>query len=84
MSAASRSANSITSLASSDSSEACAAESPDASPLDGIQEPLYLAVPLFAYQHFVEQVAIHRTLEDAKISLIVIDLEMEEVAQWIR
>lgn len=51
--------------------------------LNELMEPLYLAIPVAAYQWFSELDAIQATLQDAKINLIVVDLELEEVLRWI-
>lgn len=45
--------------------------------------PLFLAVPLSTYQLAFTS-SVKRTMEDNQIQLIIIDLESEEIAAWIR
>lgn len=51
--------------------------------LNKITEPLYLALPEPAYQHCMENDVIRATLINARINIIVVDLEVEEIVQWV-
>ncbi|MCC7450459.1 MAG: hypothetical protein IT324_23775 [Anaerolineae bacterium] len=51
--------------------------------LIGNPPPLYLAVPTRAYARLTSDSVIMAVLQDARIKLIIIDLETEEVVQWI-
>jgi hypothetical protein len=44
--------------------------------------PLYLAVPLDAYNNLFEPAA-KRAVKDSRIKLLVVDIETEEIVQWI-
>lgn len=49
----------------------------------GITHPLYLAVPLLAYQTFLQEEISQIVLNDAKIKLIVFDPDSEEITLWL-
>lgn len=49
----------------------------------GLNEPLFLCIPLEAYPGLTKYEAVMRTLKNAKINLIIVDLSREEVVQWI-
>jgi hypothetical protein len=51
--------------------------------LKAIKTPVYLAVPLTAYNTFFSRKSIQATLNDAKIKLVVVDIEKEEVVKWV-
>jgi hypothetical protein len=51
--------------------------------LDNQALPLYLAVPLSVYNTFIQRDIVQATLKDAKINLVVVDLDAEAIAQWI-
>ena len=44
--------------------------------------PVYLAVPLDVYDTFFQKPLIQSVVNDMEVSLVVIDLEQEEVAGW--
>ena len=46
-------------------------------------ESLWLAVPTQAYTRFFRRHLVRSVVEDARIALILVDLDREEVAQWI-
>ncbi len=46
--------------------------------------PVYLAIPSFAYDLCNAIPALKRTLVDARVKVIVVDLEREEVIRWQR
>lgn len=48
-----------------------------------IGQPLYLAVPNFVYDTFLTQPTIQAATKDAKIKLIVVDLEQEDIVSWL-
>lgn len=48
-----------------------------------IETPVYLAIPSKAYDEFFNQQLIQSVVTDIQLQLIVIDLEKEEVRQWI-
>jgi hypothetical protein len=43
---------------------------------------LYLAIPLLAYERFMERKTFRHILEYDKIKLIIVDLDSEEIQQW--
>jgi hypothetical protein len=43
--------------------------------------PLYLVVPLFAYEKIFDD-AVMRVISETAINLIVVNLDMEEIVQW--
>ena len=45
--------------------------------------PLYLSVPKQVYDDFFNRVTVQDVINDAKIKLIVIDIEKEEVVSWL-
>lgn len=51
--------------------------------INNIQEPIYLAIPLTIYHTFFQVEAIQSTLEDAKIKLIVVNVDAEEIVAWV-
>lgn len=51
--------------------------------LKRLAEPVYLALPTHAYARLVKHDAIRLTLEGAKINLIIIDMDQQEIEQWI-
>jgi hypothetical protein len=50
---------------------------------NGITYPLYLAIPHHAYLRLVQDKPIKRTLDDPAINLVIVDIDKEEVTQWI-
>jgi XisH protein len=44
---------------------------------------LYLATPMTTFNRLFKQVAVTATIQDVQISLIVVDIEREEVVQWL-
>lgn len=50
----------------------------------GLNEPLFLCIPLEAYHGLTKYEAVMRTLKNAKINLIIVDLNLEEIVQWIQ
>lgn len=48
------------------------------------ERKLYLAVGEDIYEEFLSGEAINFAVEELKLSLIVVNLETEEIAQWIR
>ena len=48
-----------------------------------ILAPVYLAIPLIAYENFLLGELVQAVLKDIHMDLIVIDLEKEEVVEWI-
>jgi XisH protein len=51
--------------------------------LKHIDVPLYLSVPFDTYSRFFNRDMIQAVIQDAKISIIVIDVGREEIAQWL-
>lgn len=51
--------------------------------LNDISSPVYLAIPSNVFQNFFQQALIKAVLRNTRINLVVIDLEKEELAQWI-
>lgn len=51
--------------------------------VNGIISPVYLSVPKAVYQSFFQIPLIEAVVQDTQIKLVVIDLEKEEVIQWI-
>lgn len=50
---------------------------------DGKEAPLFLAVPSQAYLRLQREQAVSLTLQNHNVKLIVVDLDREEVEQWI-
>jgi hypothetical protein len=51
--------------------------------LKGLDLPLYLAVPAKIYDTFFQRATTQSVISDAKIKLIVIDMEREKILQWL-
>lgn len=51
--------------------------------LKGVDESLYLAVPLHFYEEIKQRIVMQSVITDAKISIIVVDLDDEEIVSWI-
>lgn len=51
--------------------------------LRDIRTPIYLTVPLQIYNTLFQRFGVQSTVNDAKIKLIIIDLQTEEVKSWI-
>lgn len=47
------------------------------------EQQLYLAIGQTVYEDFFQQVAIKLILETYDVSLLVVNLEQEEILQWI-
>lgn len=48
-----------------------------------LEFPLYLAIPHHAYVRLIKDPPMHRTMQDPTISLVIVEIEKEEVVQWI-
>lgn len=48
-----------------------------------ITNSVYLAMPTSAYHDFRNEPALQRTKQDAKMKLVIVDIDLEEVVQWI-
>ena len=51
--------------------------------MNDLDLPLYLAIPLAPFNTFFQHPLIQSVLQDARIKLIVVDLELEEVVTWL-
>jgi hypothetical protein len=51
--------------------------------INGMQLPVYLSVPSSVYTTFFQIPLIAAVVADTQIKLVVIDLEKEEITQWI-
>lgn len=51
--------------------------------LKGIDSPLYLSVPSAIYASFFSRKTVQRVINSAKIKVIVVDIEREEILSWI-
>ena len=51
--------------------------------INRIDAPLYLALPLVPYERSFQNELVQSVLKDVDLPFIVIDLETEEVVQWI-
>ncbi|QIR40641.1 XisH protein [Tolypothrix sp. PCC 7910] len=51
--------------------------------IDYPEQKLYLAIGQKVYEDFFQQVAIKFILEKYQVSLLIIDLQQEEIIQWI-
>ena len=47
------------------------------------QLPLYLAVPSLVYERLFREVVVQQVVRDSQIRLIVVDIELEEIIQWV-
>jgi len=45
--------------------------------------PLYLAIPHQAYQRLIKQPSISALFQSGGVKLVVVDIEQEEIVQWI-
>jgi hypothetical protein len=48
-----------------------------------VQLPLYLAVPSLVYERLFRKAVVQQVITDSKIKLIVVDIEHEEIIQWV-
>jgi XisH protein len=51
--------------------------------LKNIDVPLYLSVPVNVYDTFFQRTMVQAVIEDAKIRIVVIDIERETVVKWL-
>lgn len=51
--------------------------------LKPIAATLYLAIPLLIYQQFFTTEVVMSSVKDAHIKLVIVDIEREEVIQWL-
>jgi XisH protein len=51
--------------------------------LSNIDVPLYLSVPSNIHSSFFRRKTIQAVVQDAKIRLIVVDMEQEEIVKWL-
>jgi XisH protein len=51
--------------------------------LEGKSYPIFLAIPYLAYERLINQALFANTLHDAGVKLVIVDIETEEVVQWL-
>ena len=51
--------------------------------LNGIQSPVFLSVPAPTFQNHFTQPLIQAIRRDIQLNVVVVDLDKEEVIQWI-
>ena len=51
--------------------------------LNRLSYPVYLALPWLPYQQRFGNKLVQAVLDDLRMNLVVVDLEQEEIAQWI-
>jgi hypothetical protein len=51
--------------------------------LNGIREPLYLAIPQAAYNGIVSETLGHQIIHDYGVRILVFDVATEEIIQWL-
>lgn len=51
--------------------------------ISGVDVPVYLALPLLAYERSFQDEVLQSVMKDIGLHLVVVDLEGEEVVQWI-
>jgi len=51
--------------------------------LNNIESPVYLAIPAVTFRKFFQQVLIEHVLRDTLVNLVVVDLDKEEIVQWM-
>jgi hypothetical protein len=44
---------------------------------------VYLAVPSHVYENFFQRILVQATLQDAKVQMIVVNLENREIEKWL-
>jgi hypothetical protein len=49
----------------------------------GIDEPVYLSIPLSIFDDFFRRSSVQYVINDVKIKLVIVDLDHEEILQWI-
>jgi XisH protein len=52
--------------------------------LEGKPYPIFLAIPYLAHERFKLEPVFEATLQDARVKLVIVDIETEEVVQWLR
>jgi hypothetical protein len=50
---------------------------------NGLKLPLYLAVPLSAYERLIEDEVVSFLFESTAINLLIVDIEKEEIVRWL-
>ncbi|MEM1328457.1 MAG: element excision factor XisH family protein [Bacteroidota bacterium] len=50
---------------------------------EGIPHPIYLAIPMKAYERVNDVPVLARWIKKHRINLLVIDVEKEEIVKWI-
>lgn len=51
---------------------------------EGILHPIFLAIPLNAYQNIDDVPFLARWIQKHKINLLVVDIDKEEIVKWIK
>ena len=51
--------------------------------LKGVQAKIYVAIPSFIYERLFRRQVVAETIRIANIKLIVVDIDREEIIQWI-
>lgn len=49
----------------------------------GKEYPLYIALPNAAYLRFIAEITLLRAFQITQIKLVIVDIEREEVLQWL-
>lgn len=52
--------------------------------LNNIDTPVFLSIPDTIYQTFFQQTLIQSVIKTMQIQMVVIDLQKEEIVQWVR
>jgi hypothetical protein len=51
--------------------------------INGVKEPLYLAIPQVAYNGIVSETIGHRIIQDYGVKVLVYNPDTEEIIQWL-
>jgi hypothetical protein len=51
--------------------------------IKGINEPVYLSIPADVYESLFQRLSVQMVVNDAKINLVIIDLQREEITKWL-
>ena len=51
--------------------------------MKAVPAKIYMAIPVFVYNRLFRRQVVAKTIQEAKIRLIVVDIEREEIVQWL-
>ncbi|MEO8609925.1 MAG: element excision factor XisH family protein [Chloroflexota bacterium] len=51
--------------------------------MKAVPAKIYMAIPVFVYNRLFQRQVVAKTIQETKIRLIVVDIDREEIVQWL-